>query len=72
MSKKISFEDKLEELENIVKRLENGEAGLEETMKLYSDGLNLSNELEKLLSKTEEKLKVLSSDKFEELDENEL
>lgn len=72
MAKKVSFETKLEELEKIVKSLENGEMGLDETMKLYSEGLNLSDELEKMLSEVEKKLKVLNSDKIEELDGNEL
>ena len=53
MEKK-NFEELLKELENVVKSLENKEISLDEAVKKYQLGLDLSKECYKLLSEAEE------------------
>jgi exodeoxyribonuclease VII small subunit len=54
------FEDKMKELENMVLFLESGKAGLEESIKIVTNANTLIKEMEKELSDTENKLKVLN------------
>ncbi len=65
MGKKVSFEDKLEKLENIVGGLESGELSLEESLKNFSSGVELYNECKKYLSEVEAKVTKLSEDLVE-------
>ena len=41
MAKKMMFEDAMRRLNEIVKRLEEGDVPLEESMKLYEEGMRL-------------------------------
>ena len=52
MSEK-SFEQALEELEGLVKELENGEIELSEAVKKYNDGMKLSKHCHDLLKDAE-------------------
>jgi len=54
------YEELIENLENIVTEMENGELSLEESMKNYEDGIVLCNKLYKLLNEAEGKIKMLS------------
>lgn len=54
-----SFEESLTELDTIVKNLEQGELGLEESMALFERGLNLSQLSQVKLSAAEQKVKIL-------------
>lgn len=55
----ISFEQALKELEGIVDKLEKGESGLEESLKLYDEGAKLAEICRQKLSKVEHRLKEL-------------
>ena len=55
MSKK-SFEDNLQVLDTIVKRLESGDVPLEEALDLFQKGMLLSKELETTLDQAEKTL----------------
>ena len=55
MSKK-SFEDNLQVLDTIVKRLESGDVPLEEALDLFQKGMLLSKELETTLDEAEKTL----------------
>lgn len=71
MSKKKSvnnFEEKLLRLEKIAESLENNEIGLEESLSLFEEGVNLSKECLSILEKAELKVKVLKK----ELDDKKL
>ena len=57
--KAASFEDNLMELENIVARLEGGEAGLEEIMADYTQGMKLAKVCMEALQKAEQQLDLL-------------
>lgn len=69
-SKTQTFEEKLQALEAIVTRLENGEVPLEEAISAFQEGMVLSKDLQKTLSAAEETLlKVVQADGSEkELD----
>ena len=57
--KAASFEENLQELENIVSRLEGGEAPLEEIMVDYTRGMELSGKCLEALKKAEEQMDIL-------------
>lgn len=57
-----TFEESLARLEKIVETLEQGEAPLEESMKLFEEGIALSRACAEKLSKAELTLKRLGKD----------
>lgn len=58
---KLSFEQSLKRLEEIVRLLESGNAPLEESMKLYEEGIGLVRSCGEELDRTEAKIKLLQS-----------
>jgi len=56
---KKKFEQMLEELEKIVMKLENSQLPLEESMKSFKEGLDLSEQCSKSLDEIEGKISVL-------------
>ncbi len=57
-----SFEEALHRLEEIVEQLERGDVPLEDSMKLYEEGVALSKACAEKLSRAELTLKRLSKD----------
>ncbi len=55
----MDFEKKLTRLEDIVEKMEGGDLSLEESLKLFEEGVKNSRELQKTLTEAEEKVKVL-------------
>ena len=55
-----AFEDALEELEAIVERMEDGEPSLEESMKLFERGMDLTRRCQKALDDAEQRIRILS------------
>ena len=53
------FEASMKELEEIVTKLESGDVGLEESLKLFEKGIQLSKSCQKILSDAEKKVSVL-------------
>jgi exodeoxyribonuclease VII small subunit len=54
-----SFEQQLTALESIVERLEEGELSLEESVRLFEEGLKLSDACKKELEAAEGKIQML-------------
>jgi exodeoxyribonuclease VII small subunit len=54
-----TFEASLKELEQIVKQLEDGDLELEESLKLFEDGVRLSRECRERLTNAERRIEVL-------------
>ncbi|MDD4067124.1 MAG: exodeoxyribonuclease VII small subunit [Clostridia bacterium] len=54
-----SFEDAMEELENIVKTLQNGELTLDQSMDQFKKGISLANVCNEKLKNAEESIKIL-------------
>lgn len=57
--KEESFENKMQELEKIVAELEKGELNLDESVKKFEEGMNISKECSKMLEDTEKKITIL-------------
>jgi len=57
-----SFETALKQLEELVQRLEKGELPLEESLKLYEDGIRLSRFCHAKLEEAEGKIELLMKD----------
>jgi exodeoxyribonuclease VII small subunit len=62
-----SFEKSLEELEMIVMKLEDGDLPLEESLRLFENGIKLSRECRERLTAAERKIQVLVKDASGEL-----
>jgi exodeoxyribonuclease VII small subunit len=60
--KKLSFERAIEELESIVKRLEDGKVPLEESVKIYERGEALKRRCEELLHQAEARVDKITTD----------
>jgi exodeoxyribonuclease VII small subunit len=60
--KKLSFERALEELESIVKRLEDGKVPLEESVAIYERGESLKRRCEELLRQAEARVDKITTD----------
>ena len=61
-NKKIDFESSLKELESIVKKLEDENINLEDSVKSFEAGINLVKECQKELEDAELKVKELLDD----------
>lgn len=59
-TKGVDFERALDELEKLVERMEEGDLGLEESLKLYERGIELSKACQKALDVADRRIRVLS------------
>jgi exodeoxyribonuclease VII small subunit len=57
------FEDALNKLEKIVSKLEEGDIPLEESLKLFEEGIRLSRFCNQKLDEAEKKVEILLKDK---------
>lgn len=57
----MDFEKKLNRLEEIVQKMEKGDLALDESLKLFEEGVKLSRECNSRLSEAETKVKLLMS-----------
>lgn len=55
----MDFEKRLNRLEEIVGKMETGELALEESLKLFEEGVKLSRECNTQLTEAEQKVKLL-------------
>lgn len=65
-AKKLKFEEAMQRLQEIVRKLESGEASLEESMKLFEEGAKLSSQCYQLLDKAEQQVTQLAKIPLEE------
>ncbi len=61
-AKNQTFESSLKELEKIVRGLEEGDLSLEDSLKLFEDGIKLSRECQERLNQAERRIEVLLKD----------
>ncbi len=70
MSKeKESFEEKMQKLEQIVGELEKGDLNLDDSVKKFEEGINISKECNKILEDAEKKITILVKKEDGETDE---
>lgn len=62
----MKFEDKIKRIEDISDLLENEEIELNEMIKLYEEGIKLTNEAKQYLENTELKIKKISGSSIED------
>jgi len=62
MAKKQSFEEKLARLETIVERLERGETPLEESIRLYEEGMKIGKTCRLMLEEAEQRIQTLTAE----------
>ena len=60
---KVDFESTLEELEEIVSRMESGELSLDESLKVFERGIELTRKCQSSLEAAELKVRTLIKDK---------
>jgi exodeoxyribonuclease VII small subunit len=60
MTEEIKFEKALEKLEKIVEDLESGDISLDEALKKYEEGVELSRACQKKLQQAEKKIEILT------------
>ncbi|AFK86930.1 MULTISPECIES: exodeoxyribonuclease VII small subunit [Thermoanaerobacterium] len=65
MSENMDFEESMDKLDDIVKKLEDGNLSLEESFKLFKEGLELSQKLNKALNDIEGKITMLINENEE-------
>ena len=73
MEKELTFEEKLNNLEKIVKELENGDVLLDDAINKFNEGMNLANSCNKTLEEATKTVnKVLNKDgNLENFEKNE-
>lgn len=64
-----TFEESMQELEQIVANLESGDITLDESLKLFEKGIKLSKSCQKKLDEAEKKVKILTSDDNNDMEE---
>ena len=66
--KKLTFEERLQQAEALIAKMESGEMPLEEAMQQYEAGLNALNALEKELTAAQQRLTVLRQQSGEDVE----
>lgn len=54
--KELTFEEKMNKLEDIVRKIDSGDLNLDDNLKYYLEGTKLINELEKTIEDAKEKI----------------
>ncbi len=62
MTKKFDFNKGLLELESIVKTMESGDLSLEDSLKYFEQGVQLTRQCQSALNQAEQKISLLSAD----------
>ena len=65
--KKMSFEQALERIEEIVSQIEDGRVPLEESIEKYAEGTKLIDHCRAVLGKAEKKIQLLTKGRDQEL-----
>lgn len=66
MKNNIDFESALSKLENIVKTLENGNVGLNDSIKLYEEGIGLTDLCTRMLEDAKQRVEVIKNNNYKE------
>jgi len=68
---KLDFEKSLAKLEQVVEKLETGDQSLEDALKLFEEGINLTRGCQQALKQAEERITLLTQQNEEWLTESE-
>ena len=59
MSQTKTFEKNLEQLTTVIEKMEQQDVGLEESLKLYEQGIQLTRKCQKIIDEAEQKIEQL-------------
>ncbi len=59
MSKTQTFENNLQQLTEVIQKMEQQDVGLEESLKLYEQGVKLTRQCQKIIDDAEKKIEKL-------------
>ena len=59
MSQTKTFENNLEQLTEVIQKMEQQDVGLEESLKLYEQGIQLTRKCQKIIDDAEQKIEQL-------------
>lgn len=62
MEKGVNFEEKMKDLEQIAKDLESGNLTLDDSVKKFEEGMEISKECSKILEDAEKRISILIKD----------
>lgn len=65
-----TFEQNMEELEQIVQELENGKLNLDDSIKKFEEGMKISKRCNEFLEEAEKKITILVQDNGKFVEEN--
>lgn len=65
-----NFEENMKKLEEIVNKLESGDTKLDESIKLFEEGVSLTKSLQKTLDEAEGKIKEVTENSLKEFELN--
>lgn len=65
-----NFEEMIENLEQIAKDLESGKLSLDESVKKFEEGMEISKECSKILENAEKKITILTKDSQDNIKED--
>ena len=68
----LSFEDSLNKAKEVVRKLETGDCSLDEMLHLYEDGIKSVKYCSKKLTEFEDKIKIISSDIENKIENDEI
>ena len=68
-AKEVPYEQLIEQLEGVVDQIEDGELGLEESIKGYEQGIELVKRARTILDRAEQRITELNADSLDEDDE---
>ena len=71
MAEELKFEDTMEKLESIAKELESDDLSLDESVKKFEEGMEISKKCKEMLDGAEKKITILLNDKEENFNPNE-
>lgn len=66
MNKGMNYEESVKKLEEIIRLLEEGELPLDQSIQLFTEGMELVKTCNQYLEQAEEKIKILVGDKLED------
>ena len=69
MKENKSFEEMMQDLEKIAKDLEGGELSLDESVKKFEEGMEISKECSEILENAEKKISILVKDSDDNIKE---
>jgi exodeoxyribonuclease VII small subunit len=68
MAKKLTFEEALKALEEIVAKIESGQVPLEKSIEMYAEGIGLVKQCRAILDSAESKIQLLAKGEGESLE----